>query len=139
MTKTPILNKISRIKWLNRWAGSYTFISCSYWGQQYAHSLKKHLGVYFKHTLFIHRKSTVSFFVNDDEFRHLGKYLAKRSEKNHKFTISFCNKLKRSTDVLVPIMEKLKGRIPSLAEYKNFQSAFDQHLAYHVFVKKTID
>ncbi len=134
-----IVKKIDSIKWINRWAGSYTFISCSYWGPQYYHSLKEYLGVYFDHTLFIHRKGTVSFFIAEDEFRHLGKTLAQKAEKSISFAKKYCNKLKKNTDILLPMMEKLQKKIPTLAEYKKFYPVFNKHLAFHVFNKKTID
>jgi len=134
-----IVKKISDIKWISRWAGSYTFISCSYWGPQYHHSLKKHLGVYFDHTLFIHRKGTVSFFIAEDEFRHLGETLAKKSEEELSFAKKYCDAIKQNTDILLPLMETLQKKIPTLVEYEKFSSVFDRHLAYHVFIKKTID
>jgi len=134
-----IIKKISSVKWINRWAGSYTFISCSYWGPQYYHSLKKNLGSHFEHTLFVHRKGTVSFFIAEDEFRKLGKTLAVKSEKNISFVKKYCNGLKKNTDILLPLMEKLQNKIPTIAEYKKFHLAFDRHLAFHVFVKKAID
>lgn len=139
MKKAPALEKISKILWLNRWAGSYTFISCSYWGPQYYRALKKHLGVCFKHTLFIHRKGTVSFYIPQIEFRSLGKYLAGKSEQNNKYAIGYCRKLKENTDRLLPLMKKTQRHIPTWAEYKKFRGVFDRHLAFHVFVKKTID
>lgn len=137
MKKT--IKSISKIPWLNRWAGSYTFISCSYWGPQYYHSLKKHLGVHFYHTLFVHRKGTVSFYVAQNEFQTLGKYLARKSEKDKRFAIRHCNELEKNTDKLLPLMKRLGHRIPSWNEYAKFLKFFDRHLAFHVFVKKTID
>lgn len=139
MKKTQLLKNISKIVWLNRWAGSYTFISCSYWGPQYCHSLKKYLSVHFEHTLFVHRKGTVSFYIPEKEFQLLGKYLAGKSERDKRFAIRQCNELKMNTDRLLPMMKKLQRRIPSWIEYKKFHEIFDRHLAFHVFVKKTVD
>jgi len=134
-----IVQKISETKWISRWAGSYTFISCSYWGPQYHHSLKKHLGEYFDHTLFIHCKGTVSFYISENEFRHLGETLAKKSEEELSFAKKFCDAIKNNTDILLPMMERLQKKIPTMTEYEEFSSVFDRHLAYHVFIKKTID
>lgn len=132
------IKRIAKIKWLSRWAGSYTFISCSYWGPQY-YSLKKILGVNFSHTLFFHRQGTVSFFVADNEFRQLGSKLASRSIKSINYVKRLCNGLKKNTDILLPLMKKLKLKIPTAAEYSKFLIYFDRHLAYHNFAKKTVD
>ena len=72
----------SKLEWINRWAGSYTFISCSYWAPQYSESLKKILGHGFDTVLFIHKKGTASFFVKSDEFKVFGEYLADKTATN---------------------------------------------------------
>lgn len=95
--------------------------------------------MYFSHALFIHRKGTVSFFIAENEFRHLGKTLAKKSEKSLSYAKKYCNTLKQNTDVILPLMEALQKKIPTMAEYQKFYAVFDRHLAFHVFVKKTID
>lgn len=125
--------------WISRWAGSYTFISCDYWGGQYYHSLEQHLGVHFDHTLFIHRRGTVAFYVRRDEFERLGKFLAEIAVKDRAKTKKWLEVLKHNTDVIVPIMERLQNKIPSWQEYQEFLPAFERHLAYHVFMKKTVD
>lgn len=137
--KSKKLNKIAKVKWLSRWAGSYTFTTCSYCGPQYYYSLKKDLGVGFSHTLFIHRRGTVKFFIADTEFRRLGKKLAAQSLENINFVRKFCNKLKKSTDILLPLMKKMATQIPTQAEYRKFLVYFNRHLSYHNFVKKTVD
>ena len=139
MKQSDDLKKIANQNWIQRWSGSYTLISCYYWGAQYHQSLKKILKVGFEHTLFIHRKGTASFYIPEAEFRKLGQNLADQSAKDNNFAKKFCTQLKKSTDILMPIMESLENKIPTVAEYKTFQRAFDQHLAYHVFVKKTVD
>lgn len=133
------ISKISEMGWIKRWAGSYTFISCSYWGHQYFESLKKVLNVNFEHTLFIHKKGTVSFYVRSDEFRKLGKYLANIVDKNPELTKEWLNELKENTDILLSIMKQLENKIPSSKEYKEFLLYYDRHLPYHNFMKKTVD
>lgn len=133
------LQKIVQIGWLQRWSGSYTFISCSYWGPQYHSVLKKILGIGFDHTLFIHRKGTVSFYVADAEFRKLGRLLANKSKKDYGYAKKFTKMLKVNTDILMPLMSRLEHKIPNWTEYQKFLPIFERHLAYHVFVKKTID
>ncbi len=134
-----IITKITKEQWINRWASSNTFISCSYWGPQYYDSLNNRFGVHFDKRLFIHRKGTAAFFVPEKEFRKLGLNLAKRSQRNSEFAKKVCKDLKSSTDILMPIMKSFEKKIPNKIEYSKFARAFDEHLALHVFVKKTID
>lgn len=135
----PTLEYIAKIGWLQRWAGSYTLISCSYWGPQYHTALQRILGVSFNHTLFIHRKGTVSFYIANEEFRSLGKYLADKSVQDYSYAREMCLELQKNTDILEPLLNNLQSTIPSWEQYQEFYPVFERHLAYHVFVKKTID
>jgi phosphoenolpyruvate synthase/pyruvate phosphate dikinase len=133
------IKKLADIQWLSRWAGSYTFIACSHYGPQYYYSLKKVLGINFNKTIFIHHHGTVSFFVSDDEFQKFGSQLAKQAVKDTNYVKKLCNELKRNTDILLPLMNELKSKIPSISEYKEFLIYFERHLAYHNFIKKPVD
>ncbi|MFH1316149.1 MAG: PEP-utilizing enzyme [Candidatus Woesearchaeota archaeon] len=133
------LKSISEMGWIKRWAGSYTFISCSYWGPQYKNSLNKILGVGFNHVLFIHKKGTATFYVRKDELDHFGKKLAKEAVENIELVKRICNKIKENTDIITPMMKKMYHKIPSLSEYNEFLKVFERHLAYHNFMKKTVD
>ncbi|MFA6391676.1 MAG: PEP-utilizing enzyme [Patescibacteria group bacterium] len=133
------LKTLAKRDWLSRWAGSYTFISSSYWSRQYYISLKNQLGINFNHTLFIHKRGTVAFYIPYDEFSKLGKYLAKKSEANISYVKIHCKDIKRNADKLTNIMDKLNNSVPSLSDYKQFLKYFDKHLALHVYIKKTVD
>ena len=116
-----LLVKIEEIKWLSRWAGSYTFISCSYWGLQYFRDLKKELGLNFPHTLFIHRVGTVAFYLSEREYKKLGQTLAARSIKNYLYAKKYCKGMKENTDILLkPVARRssLFRRVRTMAKIK---------------------
>jgi phosphoenolpyruvate synthase/pyruvate phosphate dikinase len=133
------VEKLKKLEWVSRWAGSYTFISCSYWGAQYYHSLKKALGIGFEHTAFIHRKGTVSFFIPKKEFVAFGARMSKKATKNPAEAKKLLEELKINTDILLKIMKDLQGKIPTQKEYAKFEHYYDRHLGYHNFMKKTVD
>ncbi len=135
--KSKELNEFADIGWIQRWSGSYTFISCSYWGPQYFNSLKNILGVNFAHTLFVHKKGTVDFYVAREELDNLGKTLANQVKRNPKLVGKYSKLIKDNTDILVQLMSN--SSIPSTREYKEFLTVFDRHLAYHGFIKETVD
>ncbi len=139
LSKLEKLNKISQVKWLSRWAGSYTFVSCSFWGPQYYKSLKDNLGVGFGHTLFIHNAGKVKFLIAEREFKLFGKKMATKAVQDISFVKKICSKLKKNTDVILPLMKKMAMSVPTRKEYQKFISYFERHLAYHNFVKKTVD
>ncbi|PIZ95210.1 MAG: hypothetical protein COX81_01540 [Candidatus Magasanikbacteria bacterium CG_4_10_14_0_2_um_filter_37_12] len=134
-----IVKLIEKKEWIKRWAGSYTFISASYWGKQYKTSLKRELGIGFNHSLLVHKKGTVSFYLVKSELDNFGNTLAKKATKNNKVAIQWCLKLKDNADMITKIMKKLQGEIPSKTEYQEFLVAFDRHLPLHNAMKKTVD
>ncbi|MFA6410853.1 MAG: PEP-utilizing enzyme [Candidatus Buchananbacteria bacterium] len=133
------IDQITKIKWVARWAGSYTFISCAYWGKQYKYSLEKKLGIGFNNVLFFHQKGTVSFLIKKGEFENFGRYLANKTIRNKKMAIRLLADLKINSDKILKLMKKMAGKIPTAKEYKNFLAVFEKHLAYHNFMKKTVD
>ena len=131
------IKHIAKLGWLQRWSGSYTFISCSFWGPQYYRVLKQKLGINFRHTLFVHKKGTVDFYVQSQELHALGSWQAKMA--NLRTAKNYSRLIKHNTDVLVKQMYGLMHRLPSWAEYKKFLTAFENHLVYHSFIKETVD
>jgi phosphohistidine swiveling domain-containing protein len=134
-----VVEEVIRINWLERWAGSYTFISCSYWGEQYFHSLMRELGIQFDHALFVHREGTVSFFVPKEEYERFGKNLALQATQNPTDAEEKLKLLCKNSDLLTAVMGRLSGRVPSQEEYREFLKYFDMQLPYHNFMKKTVD
>lgn len=133
------INKINSQDWLQRWAGSYTFISCDYWGRQYFDSLKKYLGIGFEHSLFIHKKGTASFFLAKNEFEKFGKIMAEKAIHDLNLTEEYLQTLKSNADKINVIMKKLENTIPTPEEYKDFLFLYEKHLPFHNFMKKTVD
>lgn len=134
-----IVKSIEKKEWIKRWAGSYTFISASYWGKQYKTSLERELGIGFDHSLFIHKKGAVSFYLIKSELDKFGITLAKKATENNKVAIQWCSDLKNNADMITKIMKKFQGKIPSKTEYQEFLVAFDRHLPLHNAIKKTVD
>lgn len=131
--------KVAQMGWVKRWAGSYTFISCSYWGYQYYSALNAVLGTQFDHTLFIHKRGVVSFYVLSNEFSALGTYLAKKATADTDLAKRWLNELKTNTDHIKESMRSLENKIPTLNEYETFLKYYERHLPYHNFMKKTVD
>ncbi|MEI7511737.1 MAG: PEP/pyruvate-binding domain-containing protein [Candidatus Peregrinibacteria bacterium] len=134
-----LLQEISETQWINRWAGSYTFLSCSYWARQYFFALQEYLGVCFHRTLFIHQKGVSSFFVPEEELELLGKTLAKKTREEDSFLHKNIVAIKENTDLILPFFQNFQKKIPKREEYQAFLPLFNRHLALHVFIKKTVD
>ena len=125
--------------WVNRWAGSYTFISCSFWAKQYRESLDKILGKSLDNPLFVHKKGTVSFYLKKQELDSIGKFLVDKTLEDESYGLRMLQKLKDNTDVIMGLMEDFEGKILTFEDYSLFLEAFEKHLGYHDYMKKTVD
>lgn len=133
-----LLETLQKRTWVQRWAGSYTLTSCSFWGSQYFADLEKELGCTFPLTLFIHRQGTVSFFVPKEDLDRVGSFLA-AMVRNNPDSLVRLERLKKNTSDILTIMDVMKGKIPSLRNFAIFKHFFGYHLPLHVFMKKTPD
>lgn len=133
------MTDIARRDWIKRWAGSYTFISADYWGRQYYTTLTKDLGIGFSHSLFVHTKGTVAFYLLQNEFETFGKAMAQVATSDAELTEARLKGLKENADKITEVMNALSGKIPSQEEYEDFLVYFERHLPLHNFMKKTVD
>lgn len=131
--------EITNLSWMKRWAGSYTFVSCSYWGKQYYSVLKRDLGIGFAHSLFLHKKGVVSFYISNDEYELFGKKMAEETIADPEKAKNRLKELKENSDRLNKIMKVLADKIPSWDEYQNFLVYLERQLPLHNFMKKTVD
>ncbi len=128
----------NKTEWINRWAGSFSFVSCSHWASQYPKTLKRILGKGFNNVLFVHKKGTVSFYMPKEELDAFGNYLAKIAVNEPERRAELLGLLRSNTDELTEIMDTFTGII-TVEQYKTFLIAFEEHLAYHNFMKKSVD
>ncbi|MEI7765320.1 MAG: PEP/pyruvate-binding domain-containing protein [bacterium] len=139
ITDINIEKTIKEKSWVSRWAGSYTFLSCSFWGYQYTNSIKDILGKGFESVVFVHKKGVVTFYVPEKELFELGTFLAKKTIDNSEYALKMLTDLKESTDIITPLLKELSLDIPELDLFRKFNKLFERHLGLHVFMKKTVD
>ena len=69
----------------------------------------------------------------------MGKTLADWTIQHKEQAIERLTELNKNTDKILSIMDTYKGKILTMNEYNIFLPVFDRHLAYHNFMKKTVD
>jgi len=113
--------------------------SCSYWAEQYTGSLRRILGKGIETTLFICRKGTASFYIEENTFHEFGTHLSRMVTTDQSTVPRLLGRLHQNTDDIMAVMHNLTSHIPTYEEYKTFLTVFDRHLAYHNFIKKTVE
>jgi len=121
-----------------RWAGSYTFISCSHYGWEYYNAVRDIFGTGFKSTVFVHKEGTASCYMPKNELQRIANEVAANFFADRNFAKSCLGKVVSLTDEIMPLMTE-QTEAPVWEEYKKFLDLFDEYLAYHVFMKELID
>lgn len=134
-----ISEQISKKGWTKRWAGSYTFISCSNYGWQYCHSMNDLFGIAFENTLHIHNKGTVSCFMPLDDLDRISKEVARQLLADPSLAEKWLDNIEKITDEILPMMAKMSESVPSWDDYAHFLDLYDAYLPNHVFMKELID
>ena len=124
--------------WMSRWAGSYTFISCSIWGWEYYNSVKEILGTGLASTVFIHKEGTASCYLPKNELQRIADEIGQKVTQDTNLGKNWLGKVKTLTDQILPKMREQES-IPTWEDYKKFLDLFDEFLAYHVFMKELVD
>ncbi|MFH1440252.1 MAG: PEP-utilizing enzyme [Candidatus Woesearchaeota archaeon] len=139
MNSEKIIKEISTYIWIKRWVQLCTLTSPSFWGPQYNKIVKDVLGIGLNNTLFIQKKGVVVCLMRKDELDKLGKFLADKVSKYNQYAIDMCNGIKKNTDKINTIMDRLSNKIPTKKEFDVFYRIYEDHISYQVFLKKTID
>ena len=125
--------------WTQRWAGAYTFISCSFWGPEYYKALKNELGMPLNPTVFIHKKGNVTFLTKKDSLDKIGNHLVAQIKQNPELVDKRLNEVKQNYDILCQLMKQLENKIPTKNEFEEYLIYFNNHLPNHVFMKKSLE
>ena len=126
-------------EWVLHWAGKWSLLSCSYFGEQYTKTVKEFLGVCLDSTIFISKKGfSVAYFKKVDVTR-FGKALATQIIADEKKVGVWCTALKKETDNVISAIEACKGRDISFEMYNKVWEALQSYSAPHIGVKKVVD
>ena len=125
--------------WTQRWAGAYTFISCSFWGPEYCNALEKELGMPITPTVFIHKKGNVTFLMKQETLDKIGNHLVAQIKQNPELVDIRLNQVKQNFDILCTLMDKLENKLPSKNQLADYLMYFNNHLPNHVFMKKSLE
>jgi phosphohistidine swiveling domain-containing protein len=126
-------------KWQQRWGGAYTFLSCSYWGPEYFHTIKKVLGKPLTPTVFIHKKGSVSFHIPKEALDNIGHYFVNAVKQEPSLVNKYLDRIQDNAKILYKLMDKYHGKILTPKQYEEYITYYNRHLPLQVFMKKTLE
>lgn len=125
--------------WEKNWAGKWSFLSCTYFGDHLTAKNRLILGDCFDFALFATEGiESVGYFEREDK-RRFGKYLVAGLESDPTICDVWSGSLIDSSDKMLDFIKEMKGKLATLEDFHQFNKIFDEYAAYHRAVKVVVD
>lgn len=127
--------------WINQWAGTWSILSFSYWGNFYSRSpFNKYIDKYVDKTIIIWREGRSSAFQRQSNKEIFGKKVEKVIESQPDFPKKLCYNFKKRTSDFLKFAEDSVGKDINYKQYARFQDLLvDKYYPLHIIVKVAID
>ncbi|MEO6077169.1 MAG: PEP-utilizing enzyme [Candidatus Andersenbacteria bacterium] len=133
------IENFSKKEWSKNWAGQWSFLSCTYFGQHYTKGINEVLGTSLHYSLFIYHQGTTSAYFEVSDARRFCKELAAKIAADHGFAEFLCSELKVKTDNILGIIKELENKQISKDDYARFTQALYEYAPSHRAVKMVVD
>ncbi|MBI4053800.1 MAG: hypothetical protein HY397_00545 [Candidatus Doudnabacteria bacterium] len=133
------LRKIAKLGWIKHWVGYWALLNDFYLGWQYTFGLKKKLGQGLNLAAFVSRKGYSTAYLQMDDWRKFGNFLALKVKRNPKVVDVWCANLKLQADKILRLLGNLKSSRVNATGYRNFLRAFYDYGVPHRAVKVVVD
>lgn len=138
MNKTMI-KRLEKRDFIKHWAGKWSLLSCSYFGQYYTKDAKEVAGTSLKVSVIIIKKQYSTCYFDKHELLLFGESLATAAKKNKRKISSWCNNLKKETDNILSLMKNLSKKQVTKSDFAKFEMALKRYTCVHMAVKKIVD
>lgn len=135
------LKTIDYKDWTNQWAGTWSILSFSYWGNFYCRRpFSKNVDSYVDQAVIITRQGKAQGYQRASMKKIFAKKLEIIIEKDPTFPKKLCANLKSAADEFLGIVDKYIGKDISFKEYNEFQTALvDHYYPNHIEIRISID
>lgn len=137
MTITP--NSLKRPDWLMIWAGGWSVLSCSHFGEQYTRLIKFGGRPFASEQVMFIRHGKSQGWARQRDRERVYKYLARQVAHNQRQVIAICHDLKRQTDIMLDFIKTNKGKEINELLYRKFWTKLTRYYYTHTKVKYIVD
>src|SRR3989338_2986915 len=134
------INELESAEWVTIWAGNWSFLTCSHFGEQYTKTLRVEGVRFVKHAVLIVHKGKSSAFLplkEKDAFgRHISSVVRKSPDEKIK---DVCISFKKEVDKILAFIKRYGATDISLDVYKRFWQHVDDYYIPHVTCKYVVD
>ena len=133
------ITEISETQWVKHWAGNWSLLSCSYFGEQYTQTLWEELGTGMKNALLVYGNGHSACYYPKSELDAFGANLAWKAQKDEKYIQWLAEELVKRAGRILKLMDRLRKRGVREREYAEFEKELYKYVSPHVAVKKIVD
>jgi phosphohistidine swiveling domain-containing protein len=116
--------------WYKYWGGTWSLLTCSYWGEVYTRVM--HVGrqlTFLDKTVFVIDNGSSGAWTPQISKDRFGTYLARQIEADARFALLWSELLKVHTDRIRSFMAKHRGQEVS---YETYKAYLDMHYDYYI-------
>lgn len=132
------MKNISKYQWKNIWAGTWSFLSCSDWGEYYLSASRIKTRPFLRRVVFTFHQDKSAAWVDEDDLHDFSIQLGKALGKNTASIKKLASELKTQALSVLDFMASHKDNI-SLATYKRYLASVHSYYAPHIAVKYIVD
>lgn len=125
--------------WVKHWHGSWSLLSCSFFGQQYTKTLSDFLGVSLRSSVLLVKEGFSSCFFPEKQLTEFSQVLAENVVKDKLLVTLWCEELKKRTDYITSVIQRHKGKFPVKDDFDDFKKALYDYASPHIAIKKVVD
>lgn len=133
-----IIKTIKKNKWKSIWAGKWSLLTCSDYGEHYLSTLKVGGKPFLKSVIFIYQDGKSSAWVKEKDIDDFSNRVAKLIRHDKGLVKKIADDLKKSTEIALDFMSKNKKDI-TLPIFQKYQQIIHNYYVAHVQVKYLVD
>ena len=129
----------SKSDWINIWAGDWSLLTCSHFGESYTKILKIEGRVFVQKAVLIIKEGKSGAYLDQQEKDLAGKYIASLYLTKLEKIKAICSSLKKETDEILTFLDKHKQKNITLSMYHQYWDHVNNYYLPHTIIKYMVD
>jgi phosphohistidine swiveling domain-containing protein len=125
--------------WIQQFAGHFSILSNSYFGEHFTRTFKGYLGVKFTNCILINHNSHTICYLKQEERDVFGKKLAEKFRKDKRLADVWCKDAERFAKEFIKVIAANMKKKLDKKSYLEFARCHYQYMPVHVCVKVIVD
>jgi|SRR3989344_5487850 len=129
----------SKSDWINIWAGDWSLLTCSHFGESYTKILKIEGRVFVQKAVLIIKEGKSGAYLDQQEKGLVGKYIASLYLAKPEKIKVICSSLKKETDNILVFLDKHTKKNITLNVYDQYWNRVNSYYLPHIIIKYMVD